>query len=256
MATVEQRAPTILTVYPHPDDESFGPAAALALYARRGSPIYGLFFTRGEAGAAVREPAPPPAELAELRERDLREACALIGYADIELLDYPDGSLADRPPGDLEARVLDAIRRRRPTVVLTFGPGGITRHLDHLAVSTATTAAFQRARDEGLGVAALFYDAVPAEIARGRGLEALPDGRPNTLIDVRDTQAVKLAALRLHARSVADAGKMVERLERDPRTSALFYRAWPPVPPGTTLNGFATGPIGGSTEVDEAGSAL
>ena len=115
----------ILAVYAHPDDESFGPAAFLAREAHAGADVFGLFATRGERGGTHLDPPPTPAALAELRERDLREAAALIGFADLEILGYPDGGLNDLPGGELEARVRKAIARRRANVVLTFGPAGI-----------------------------------------------------------------------------------------------------------------------------------
>ena len=46
--------------------------------------------------------------------------------------------------------MLAAIERYLPDVVITFGPGGITRHPDHLAVSQATTAAVHQARSRGV----------------------------------------------------------------------------------------------------------
>ncbi len=107
----------VLTVYAHPDDESFGPAAVLA-----GAMIHGIWATRGEGGEAHLEPPPSPDELARLREDDLRVAAEAIGYAGVDLLDYPDGGLAAVPAGELEAVVFRTIERHRPEVVLTFGP--------------------------------------------------------------------------------------------------------------------------------------
>lgn len=218
----------ILAVYAHPDDESFGPAAWLARQARAGAHVDGLFATRGERGATHLDPPPTPAELARLRERDLREAAALIGFADLEILGCPDGGLDDLPSGELESRVRSAIERRRPDVVLTFGPAGITRHPDHLAVHRAATAAFHAARRAADGPRTLLYDAVAPEEAAELGIEGEPDGQPNVRLDLTDSeQAVQLAALRIHARHMTDARDMLRRLEDEPRREATFFRAWP-----------------------------
>jgi LmbE family N-acetylglucosaminyl deacetylase len=228
----------ILTVLAHPDDESFGPAAMLARYAREGAIVHGLFFTRGEHGQTSVTPPPTPRELAELRERDLRDATRTIGYAGIEVLDFEDGTLADLEPGVLEAHVQDAIERCRPHVVFTFGPAGITRHPDHMAVHGATVDAFHQAREAGIDVRELYYDAVPSAFAQEMGLSREPDGNPNSFIDVAAYQDVKIVALRIHARHIVDAARMVERLEATPQTAFTMYRAWPPVPTGgrvTTL---------------------
>jgi N-acetylglucosamine malate deacetylase 2 len=233
-------APRILTVYPHPDDESFGPAAVLAKYARRGAVIHGVFATRGEHGEPLEGLNLPPEQLAQVRERDLRDATVTIGYAGIELLGYADGVLADLPNGQLAALVLAAIQRYVPDVVITFGPGGITRHPDHLAVSQATTYAVHHALGSGAPPMELYYDAVRPQRAEQFGIADLPDGQPNTWIDVSDTALVKLDALRCHARHIKDAQQRLEQLEREPETVATLYRAWPEVVPGLRLTGLLT----------------
>ena len=228
----------ILVAYAHPDDESFGPAAELALYARAGAEVYGLFATRGEHGETTLNPPPPPAELGRLRERDLRDAAALIGFRDLEILEYEDGTLDRLPAHELEGRVEAALRRLRPHVVVTFGPCAITRHPDHLAIHRATVAAVDRAAGQGMAVRELYYDAVSPERAARMGIADCPDGQPNTFIDVSATHLVKLQALRCHARHIKDAAERAARLEREPLLVALLHRAFPPVPPGRVVAGF------------------
>jgi LmbE family N-acetylglucosaminyl deacetylase len=234
-------APRILTVYAHPDDESFGPAAVLAKYARRGAVIHGVFATRGERGEPVGGVNAAGPVLALLREEDLREAVAVIGYAGIELLGYEDGTLADVPEEHLESSVTAAIYRYLPEIVITFGPGGITRHPDHCIISHVTTAAFHHAREEGVQVRELYYDAVRPDRARAFDLVELPDGQPNTWIDVSDTSGVKLEALRFHARHIKDAEERSQQLSQEPETVATLHRAWPEVPPGLRLTALLTG---------------
>lgn len=228
----------ILTVFAHPDDESFGPAGALAKYAAAGHRLSGLWLTRGEGGEATHQPPPAPEELAVLRARDLREAAGIIGYGEVDLRAFPDGGLADLPAGQLEQIVAETVRRLRPDVMLTFGPGGISGHTDHIALSTATTAVFHNARADRMGLNELYYSAVREEIARERNLEGLPDGNPNTFVDVAEFVALHKAALACHARHVADARELLDKLAREPRTVATFYRAWPPVADGRRISGF------------------
>ncbi len=237
-------APRILTVYAHPDDESFGPAAVLAKYARRGAVIHGVFATRGERGEPVGGLRVARPALAQLREEDLREAVAVIGYAGIELLGYEDGTLHEVPEAHLEASILAAIHRYLPEVVLTFGPGGITGHADHQIISRVTTNAFLRAIEEGVRVRELYYDAVRPDRAREFHLSDLPDGQPNTWIDVSGTSGVKLEALRFHGRHIKDARERSEQLSQEPETVATLYRAYPEVPPGLRLTSLLTGDQG------------
>ena len=228
----------ILCVFAHPDDEAFGPSAALAKEARRGARIFGLFFTHGQQGQPVPELTVTPEELGRLREQDLREVCNAIGFAEIQILDYMDGTLDRVPQSELETHVAAAIRAHRPQVVVTFGPGGITRHPDHVAVSRATAAVFHQARAEGLGVRELYFDAIPPERARDMGIADEPDGNPNALIDVADTAELKVAVLKMHGRHVLDARERAEQLEKTPPTVGIFHRAWPPVPPGVAVHAF------------------
>jgi N-acetylglucosamine malate deacetylase 2 len=232
----------IFVSYPHPDDESFGPAAELAKYARHGAEIRGLFFTRGQKGDSHIRPLPSADELGRLREQDLRAAATVIGFQSIEILDYMDGELADVPMAEFEAHMERYLRAFVPDIVITFGPAGITRHPDHVAIHHATVNAFHRLRADGLLLRELYYDAMPAERAIERGMQDEPDGQPNTIIDVTETTSVKLEALRIHARHIADAREAVARLTRVPRTEALLHRAWPKVPPGTTLRELLSDP--------------
>ena len=202
----------ILTVYAHPDDESFGPAAVLARHVAEGAELHGLWFTRGEHGQPSVEPPPEPEQMARWREQDLREAAALIGYRSVEILDYEDGTLDNVPGHVLEEHILDRMRRLLPELVFTFGPAGITRHSDHQAVHRAALAAFDRAKAEGLAVRRIYYDAVAGEAAQRLGITDEPDGQPNTFVDVSRFQHIKREALAIHARHVADAGNRLKAL--------------------------------------------
>jgi LmbE family N-acetylglucosaminyl deacetylase len=144
----------VLTVYAHPDDESFGPASVLARWVREGADVHGVWFTRGEHGASIDNPPPSTGELARIRERNLREAAALIGYRSITVLNYEDGTLDG--VRNLHVQVLGFIREHQPDVVMTFGPAGITSHSDHLAVHRATFSSFVLAQASGIPVMVMF----------------------------------------------------------------------------------------------------
>jgi LmbE family N-acetylglucosaminyl deacetylase len=230
----------ILTVYAHPDDETFGPASVLASYAQHRAALYGLWFTRGEFGQSCIDPPPSPDELAMLRDEALRDVANLIGYCSVEILDYVDGALDRVPQRELQAHVLWRLRQLQPDIVHTFGPAGITRHPDHIAVHHATVGAFQRGQSEGLELRELFFDSMPPATAEKMGVRDALDGQPNTLVDVRSTQHVKLDALRRHAQNVSDAREHLEQLLREPVPEESLYRAWPPVEPGVQLRTIAS----------------
>ena len=134
----------VLIVFAHPDDESYGPGATLAGLAARGARLTLLTFTRGELstlGVGEGGVAAGPEELAEIRERELQHAAAELGVADLRLFRYPDGGLSEVPREELEGLVLAALDELEPVLVVTFSPGGISGHSDHMTACRVTVAA-------------------------------------------------------------------------------------------------------------------
>jgi len=146
---------TLLVVVAHPDDETFGCGALIASAARDGERVVVCCASRGELGEDISGQHSTREELGTARESELREAGAILGVAEIELLDLADsGWSGEAEPGsivaepDRMARVLDeVIDRHRPQVVITLDPTGSDGHRDHAAVGQAATAAFDRTVD-------------------------------------------------------------------------------------------------------------
>lgn len=149
---------TLLAVFAHPDDETFGTGGTLAHYARQGVAVHLVCATRGEVGEA-----PPDlkgfASVAEMRSDELMCASNILGLESVNFLGYRDSGMPGSPdnshpnalaaqPTDVVAhRVAAFIRRLRPQVVLTFDPIGGYRHPDHIAIHRATVEAFRIADD-------------------------------------------------------------------------------------------------------------
>ncbi len=126
---------SLLYVYAHPDDESFGVAGISRMYADQGADIAIVTATRGDAGRAGEPPLCSRDDLPARREAELREAAAILGIAHVTLLDYRDKHLAEAPPEKIRRELVEAIRRHRPQVVVTFDPNGANLHPDHVAIS-------------------------------------------------------------------------------------------------------------------------
>jgi LmbE family N-acetylglucosaminyl deacetylase len=125
---------TVLTVWAHPDDETYLAGALLAALTDSGNGVVCVTATRGEA-ADPRATAGERARLASVRTRELEEALALLGVTEHRWLDLPDGGCADVDPAHPVGCLLDLLEEVRPDTVVTFGPDGITGHPDHRAVS-------------------------------------------------------------------------------------------------------------------------
>lgn len=135
----------LLAVFAHPDDETFICGGTLAKYAGEGTEITLVSATRGEMGRRMGNPPYLNREtIAAARERELREACRILGVRDLKFLDIRDKTVEFIDEELLAGRVEAWIREIEPDVVLTFHEqwGG---HPDHCAIGKATTAACRRA---------------------------------------------------------------------------------------------------------------
>lgn len=150
---------TILGVWAHPDDETYLTAGIMATAIRNGQRVVCVTATKGEAGSQD-EQRWPSATIAEVREKELAEALAMLGVTEHHWLGYIDGLCHEVDDEEATARVGHFIDEVQPDSVLTFGPDGDTGHLDHIAISRWTTAAFAQAAKPG---AQLYYPTVTPE---------------------------------------------------------------------------------------------
>jgi LmbE family N-acetylglucosaminyl deacetylase len=138
---------TLLFSFAHPDDESFSGAGTAMRYRAAGARTVLVTATLGERGRAGNPPVCAPGELAACRERELREAAAIIGFDELHLLGFRDRELAEAQPDAVRQPLVALIRRVRPSVVITFDPNGYNTHPDHVAISRFTVDAIAVAGD-------------------------------------------------------------------------------------------------------------
>lgn len=184
---------TMLAVRPHPDDESSGTGGMLAHYHARGVRTGVVVCTGGEEGE-IRDPDLDPVHdaprLGEIRERELRDACAILGVAELRLLGYRDSGMADTPANQhpaafaqadaMEAagRLVRIIRELRPLVMVTEPPGGGYAHPDHVKCYQVSLDAFHAAAD-----ASAYPEAGAAwQVAKLYGIAQIDDGAWESLL--------------------------------------------------------------------------
>lgn len=151
---------TLMAVFAHPDDESFGTGGTLARYgADPDVRVVLVCATLGEAGKISDPELATPERLGEVRERELRCACQALGIDELYLLGYRDSGMAGTPENldpralanaDLDqvvGKIVGKIRRERPDAVVTFDQTGGYGHPDHVAMHYHTRAAFGAAAD-------------------------------------------------------------------------------------------------------------
>jgi LmbE family N-acetylglucosaminyl deacetylase len=178
----------MLVVRPHPDDESSATGSMLAYYHARAVRTGVVICTGGEEGEIHDPDLDPVADkprLREIREWEVRTACAILGVAELRMLGYRDSGMPDTPanqhpeafvqadPVEAAGRLVQIIRELRPLVVVTEPPGGGYSHPDHIQCYRVSVDAFHAAGD-----ARAYPAAGPAwQVAKLYAIAQIDDGR-------------------------------------------------------------------------------
>ena len=198
--------PTLLFIFAHPDDESFAGAGTAMKCAGAGAHTVLVTATRGERGKAGNPPVCAPGEIAACRERELRDAAAIIGFDELHLLGYRDRELADAPRDEMRRALVTHIRRMKPAIVVTFDPNGFNAHPDHVAISRFASDAIAAAADPrwhhdagpSHAVQRLLWTPpiAPWDAASSDRLDEQPGA--DFVVDVSSWRERRIAALRAH----------------------------------------------------------
>jgi LmbE family N-acetylglucosaminyl deacetylase len=197
-----------LVVFAHPDDAEFLCGGTVAGWTGDGVGVEYVCATDGSAG--WNGPDLGREEIAGIREREMRDAAAVLGVKDVAFLGYPDGSLEVNL--DLRRAISREVRRTRPDVIVTFDPSRLwsgrsyINHPDHRAVGEAVLAVvacdaptrpqFPELLEEGFEpfeVPALWLATDPS----------VSDRR----VDITQTIDRKVEALRAHASQLENMGE-------------------------------------------------
>ena len=198
----------VLVVEAHPDDVEWYAGGTIACLTRQGCAITLVICTEGERGSY--DSAASPVILAATRKQEQRAAADFLGIGEIVYLGYPDGQL--EPTMELRRELAVLYRRFKPDLLLTFDPWKrYELHPDHLAAGRAALDA------RIVSKMPLFYTHTRA---LGYDAWAIPEiwlynaDQPNHYVDVGETLAVRLEALRLHASQNVYGDDSVQYLTR------------------------------------------
>ena len=189
---------TILYVFPHPDDESFGPAPAIARQRREGHDVHLLTLTRGGATKQRHRLGLSIEEMGAVRTREMQAVAEALDLTGLHLLDLPDGGLADLDPRDIEAVVRGYVEELCPDVLVTYAVHGISGHPDHLVSHAVVKRAYCACRGTcGLARLALFTLAEEAEVEnpdRERALRRTPLSEIGAVVRFTDEDRARAEA--------------------------------------------------------------
>lgn len=122
-----------LYIFPHPDDESFGPAPVIYRQIKNGLEVHLLTLTKGGATKMRFKYDLSIEEMGEVRYNEMLKVQEVLGLTSMTILDYPDGGMAHIDPREFEAVIKNHIDKIKPEIIVTYPIHGISGHHDHLA---------------------------------------------------------------------------------------------------------------------------
>lgn len=237
----------LLVVVAHPDDETFGCGSLLAHAQAQGVETVVACATRGEAGSPAPGRGLDDADMAAVREEELREAAALLGVSRVVLFDWIDsgmdgapveGTLAATPLEEVASVINKLIDDVRPSVVVTLDASD--GHRDHAHIRDATLLAVQRS---SWRPGRVYLHCLPQMLMR-KWVDALQDQNPEsehlglgelgtpeelitTVIDTSDLLELRAAAIAVHRSQTSPYEVMPPGLRREFLTAERLRRMEP-----------------------------
>jgi len=189
----------VMVIVAHPDDAEFAAGGTIARWASEGREVVYVVCTNGDKGSS--DLSMTSDKLAPIREREQRNAAAVLGVKEAVFLGYPDGGLEDTPA--FREKLVRMIRRYRPDTVLIMDPfRRPIQHRDHrIAGQVALDAVFPYARDhlsypEHLKEGLMPHKVAEVYIAGAEGAD--------TFVDISSSFCKKVEALRCHVSQVGN----------------------------------------------------
>lgn len=237
----------LLVVVAHPDDETFGCGSLLAHATAAGVPTVVACATRGEAGSPAPGRGFEAADMAVVRETELREAAELVGVERVQVFDWIDsgmegdpvpGTLCAAPVADVAAVIAGLIEDVRPTLVVTLDASD--GHRDHAHVRNAT---LQAVDDSSWQPSAVYLHCLPQQLMRkwvealvreqpdsehlGLGELGTPEDQITTVIDTSEFLELREKAIALHRSQTSPYEVMPPDLRREFLTAERLRRVRP-----------------------------
>lgn len=208
----------VVAIFPHQDDETIFVGGTL-LTVKKDPRVrtHVVCFTLGDLSSAKDYLRISGEELARIRVQELRSATTDLRVDELIQLEHPDQGLPKLAPETLAEEAREMIERTGAEVVITYGPDGMTGHVDHRALSAAVTAAFPQTPAQRL-----YYVSLPRFWARLVPNEARMLPAPATLkVNIRPVKKLKGLALCAHASQKFYSGWMLNVSMKN-----LFEHEW------------------------------
>jgi LmbE family N-acetylglucosaminyl deacetylase len=214
----------ILYVFPHPDDESYGPARVMSKQRRQGHEVYLLTLTRGGATRQRHKFGYSVKEMGEVRYKEMLDVAKTLDLTGMTVLDLPDSGLKEMDPREIETAVAAHIESVQPDVVVTYAVHGISGFFDHLVCHAVVKRAYVALRDRVDYLKRLAFYTITEEEAAEFEWVHLTGSKPEEIDVVVPLDDVDLEAMRqaldcyvTYAATVEESG-----IKRDIPRDAVF----------------------------------
>lgn len=156
----------VLYIFPHPDDESFGPAAGMSQQRRLGHQVSLLTLTRGGATRQRHTYGYSVDEMGEVRFREMQKVSEVLGLDKMIVLDFPDSGLKEIDPRLLESAIENVILEMEPDVIVTYPVHGISGFHDHLVTHAVVKRLYLELRErDGFSPRRLAFFTISEKVA-------------------------------------------------------------------------------------------
>jgi LmbE family N-acetylglucosaminyl deacetylase len=139
----------LLYIFPHPDDESFGPAAAMSAQRRAGHEIYLLTLTKGGATKQRHKLGLSVEEMGEVRYNEMLEVEKVLGLNGMSVLNLPDSGLKEMDPREIETVICEHIEMLKPDILVSYTVYGVSGFHDHLVTHAAVKRLYCQMKEDG-----------------------------------------------------------------------------------------------------------
>jgi N-acetylglucosamine malate deacetylase 2 len=178
----------LLYIFPHPDDESFGPAAAMSAQMRAGHEVYLLTLTKGGATRQRHKLGLSIEEMGEVRYKEMLEVEKVLGLNGMSVLNLPDSGLKELDPREIETVICEHIEMLKPDILVSYTVYGVSGFHDHLVTHAAVKRLYCQMKEDGADYLKRLAMFTLSEDQAKKTREKNPfniQGSPDELIDCR-----------------------------------------------------------------------
>lgn len=125
----------LLFIVAHPDDESFAASGTIFKNRQMGGENYIICATLGEKGKSHMTSPVTQNQLAVIRKKELTAAAKFLKVKGLFFFNFPDTKL-DSSVKPLQKKTDDLVKKIQPDYIFSFGPDGMSGHLDHITIGS------------------------------------------------------------------------------------------------------------------------